>query len=263
MRIYKFEKEDHLKGQELLACRKRIEGYFGTHWHDFYEIEFFLSGKGHYQINGQESEVKEGMLYFMTPVDFHSTQVQEAELFNVMFAESLVPYEVLLPFVGHAAPGGIPVPAPMRAFLIQLLQEITAQQSDRAYTAVLLECLLRKLAHCLGSSGEESRSIARRMQFYVISHFREKLTLGEVAGFAGVTVPYASAVFKEEMQINFKKYLDELRFSYAYKLLQYSELSVIQVCGESGFDDYPNFIRRFKAHFGLTPSQVRSDETMQ
>ena len=47
---------------------------------------------------------------------------------------------------------------------------------------------------------------------------------------------------------------DEL---YAKKLLEHSSLTVSQVCRESGFDDYPNFVRRFSARFGSSPSKMR------
>ena len=98
------------------------------------------------------------------------------------------------------------------------------------------------------------------MQFYIINHFREKVTLEDVAKYVGLTPTYASAVFKKEMDTNFKKYLNDLRFSYAKKLLTCSDMSVTQICGECGFEDYPNFIRRFRERFGMSPSQVRQKQ---
>ena len=95
------------------------------------------------------------------------------------------------------------------------------------------------------------------MTFYIINHFREKIGLNDIAAAVGITPNYASAVFKEEMQINIKKYLDDMRFNYAKKLLIYSDLTVQQICNDSGFEDCPNFIRRFKAKFGMPPIEFR------
>lgn len=256
--IREFQKEDFLTEQEVSASRKWIKGRHIPHWHDFYEVEYVFSGSGSYLINGQNFAVEEGMLYFMTPIDFHCADTGRTEIFNVMFSENQVSFSSLAPFTYHTAPKAIMIPEQMRSFVVQLLQEIVDHQADRTYSAALLECLLIKLSHSLVDVGKECcSSLARKMQFYVINHFREKLTLEDAANYVGLTLAYASAVFKKEMNINFKKYLNELRFSYARKLLTCSDLSVIQICGECGFEDYPNFIRRFKEHFGMTPSEVR------
>ena len=54
-----------------------------------------------------------------------------------------------------------------------------------------------------------------------------------------------------------KEYLNNLRFEYAKKLLTESELTVQEVCDSCGFDDYPNFIRRFKNRFNMSPMQYK------
>ena len=256
--LYELNKELYLTQQNVSASRKWISGSHTVHWHDFYEIEYVISGSGSYMINGQSVQVEEGMLYFMTPIDFHHVNTAETEIFNVMFSGNLVSYDVLAPFTDHAAPKAIPVPLRMRPLIFALLEEIVEYQKDEVYSAALLECLLLKLSHTLMDSEQERHSsVARKMQFYIINHFREKVTLEDAAKYVGLTSAYASAVFKKEMDTNFKKYLNELRFSYAKKLLMCSDLSVTQICGECGFEDYPNFIRRFREHFGMTPSQVR------
>jgi len=256
--LYEFNREEFLTRQEVSASKKWISGGHNVHWHDFYEIEYVISGSGRYMINGQSSQVEEGMLYFMTPVDFHEVNTDRTEIINVMFSENLVSYDELAPFAYHTAPKAIRIPARMRPFVLSLLEEIVEHQKDAVYSAALLECLLIKLSHTLINGQESGKSsLARKMQFYIINHFREKVTLEDVAKYVGLTPAYASAVFKKEMSTNFKKYLNELRFSYAKKLLICSDLSVTQICGECGFSDYPNFIRRFSEHFGMTPSQVR------
>jgi len=259
--LYELNKELFLTQQEVSASRKWISGGHTVHWHDFYEIEYVISGSGNYMINGQPSQVEEGILYFMTPVDFHYVNTSETEIFNVMFSGNLVSYDRLASFTEYTSPKAIYIPPQMRPLIVSLLEEIVEHQKDEDYSAVLLECLLMKLSHTLVSSREKGKSsLARKMQFYIINHFREKVTLEDVAKYVNLTPTYASAVFKKEMDTNFKRYLNDLRFSYAKKLLTCSDMSVTQICGECGFEDYPNFIRRFKERFGMSPSQVRGKE---
>jgi len=36
-----------------------------------------------------------------------------------------------------------------------------------------------------------------------------------------------------------------------------SDMSVSEICYESGFEDYANFLRRFKVIYGMPPGQYR------
>ena len=253
-----FSKETFLPNGAVSASRKWISGSGKEHWHDFYEIEYIISGSGDYVIDGKSFPIESGMLYFMTPIDFHNVHTDRSQIINVMFSESILTPAHLVPFSCQAAPKAFPIPEEMRPFIMTLLEEIVQYQEQPVYCAALLDCLLLKLAHQLLPLEESSwNQTAQKIHYYIINHFREKVTLEDVAQYVGLTPAYVSAVFKKEMNINFKKYLNELRFTYARKLLQYSDMSVTQICGECGFDDYPNFIRRFKEHFGITPSQMR------
>lgn len=252
-------KNTTLGNASISASRKWMSGICQAHWHDFYEIEYIISGNGTYTINGQSFPMKSGMLYFMTPTDFHRVDTQKAEILNVMFSESIVTSAYLAPFTYHAAPKTLPIPETIQQFFLSLLEEVVRYQEDITYSAALLDCLLLKLGRNLLSYKEDSwNSTAQKIRFYLINHFRSRVSLDDVARYVGLTPTYVSAVFKREMGMGFKKYLDELRFAYARKLLLYSDMSVIQVCGECGFDDYPNFIRRFKSYFGITPTEMRA-----
>lgn len=257
-----FSKENFLADNGVSASRKWISGTGNEHWHDFYELEYIISGSGSYMIDGQLFPLESGMLYFMTPIDFHNVSTEKAEIINVMFSENLITSSHLAPFTYHEAPKAFPIPENMQPFFMTLLEEIVQYQGDSAYCAALLDCLLLKLTRNLLPYEESSwNNTAQKIHFYIINHFREKVSLEDIAQYVGLTPAYVSAVFKKEMNKNFKRYLNELRFSYAHKLLLYSNMSVTQICGESGFDDYPNFIRRFKEYFGVTPSQVRKSNS--
>lgn len=251
-------KNTTLKNTDVSASCKWIGEEHLPHWHEFYEIEYVISGTGTYMLNGQSVPMKRGMLFFMTPTDFHSVSAKNAQIINVMFRERIAVPAHLLPFTYHAAPNIFEIPTEMQDFFLLLLQELVANQKQQAYTASLLDCLLLKLATYIPSLKEDSwNSTAQKIHFYIVNHFRSHMSLEDAAQYVNLTPTYVSAVFKKEMGKGLKEYLDELRFAYAEKLLLYSDMSVMQVCWESGFEDYPNFIRRFKRYFGMTPTQMR------
>lgn len=64
-------------------------------------------------------------------------------------------------------------------------------------------------------------------------------------------------IFKKELGITFKQYLNKLQFDYAAKLLKFSNMNISEICYESGFKDYANFERHFKSHFKITPTKYK------
>ena len=49
----RFSAEKHVAQIGVSASEKRIDGEYLTHWHEFYEIEYIISGNGDYVIDGK------------------------------------------------------------------------------------------------------------------------------------------------------------------------------------------------------------------
>lgn len=248
-------------GQQQLisSSQKYIDQDCVPHFHDFYEIEYVISGKGRCIINETESPCVEGMLFFLTPLDSHTVETDGAVIINIMFSEQLVDFRYLEPFLRHSALKAVCVPQEMRTFVENLLREILIHEGDPTYSEALMECLLLKLARLISCKGETRISSAfSRIHGYIINHYRSnKLSLDTVAAHVGLTPSYVSALFKREMQIGLKAYIQSLRLEYAKKLMISTEESVRQICEESGFEDYPNFIKQFKTYHKMTPTELR------
>lgn len=257
----RLSKDIEIGEKRLSLSKKRIKGYYVPHFHEFFEIEYVVHGVGEYYVNGETFNCSDGMLFFMTPLDHHSVLTEGADVFNIMFSDELVPFQQLKPFLQYAAPKSFLIDTKNRPFLEHLFGELVEHKNDAQYCAALMSCLLLKLMRLLpGTKNAQLNNAAYKIHFYIYNHFQEKLTLNEVAAYAGLTPNYASALFKKEMKIGFKAYLNSLRLEYAKKLLLYTELTIKQICEESGFEDEPNFFKRFKAYHGTTPTQLRKQK---
>jgi transcriptional regulator GlxA family with amidase domain len=64
-------------------------------------------------------------------------------------------------------------------------------------------------------------------------------------------------LFKAETGISPRQYLRTLRMERARSLLQTSFLSVKEVTFHCGLSDVSHFVRNFKKHYGMTPSEFR------
>ena len=246
-----------------------IIGAFHRHWerdiephgHDYFEIEYVLSGSGTYQVNNEKYKIERGALFFMTPSDFHMIETKDMEIINVMFSFHLCDTALLFDlFTNNTAPY-ILFDGADRRLIEGLLKEIaaTSQQENDWYNIQFVRCLLYKLA-MLTPPKSTSASPVRDAIVFIHENFRTPITLVTVAKKVGLAPPYLSTMFFKETGINFKAYINQLRFDYATKQLQFTDRKIVNICHNSGFTDYTNFVRRFKDIYGMTPSEYRDDK---
>lgn len=101
-----------------------------------------------------------------------------------------------------------------------------------------------------------TRPIANARQ-YILAHYREPVTLEEIAGVAGFNASYFSALFKKECGETFLEYLSGVRIAKAKELLRSTDLPVADVCAQVGYTDVKHFNRTFKKLANVTPTEFR------
>lgn len=253
--MQRFSKERYIGSDGIVTREKTINGEYSTHRHEFYEIEYIISGSGEYRIDDNVYEIKAGMLFFMTPFHFHSVSAKDCKVYNIMFSESLCDTDFLVRLLHSDDSPAIDTSTFAADFWKATLRELVLAECDTSYSGYLLNSILGKLAKGQPKTSAVAPPIKNAM-LYLLHHFRENPTLAQTAEHVGYAPSYFSAVFKQETGLGYKEYLDRLRFDYAKKLIKHSRMPMIQICRESGFDDYPNFIRRFKKRFGVSPANM-------
>jgi len=93
---------------------------------------------------------------------------------------------------------------------------------------------------------------------YINAHYRDHLTLDDVAEFAGFSRYYFSRVFRKQTGSSFKDYLIQKRLQVATDLLIRTNASMREVAEESGFGSVVTFNRIFRESKNCTPSQFRA-----
>lgn len=97
------------------------------------------------------------------------------------------------------------------------------------------------------------------VQNYVMEHFREKISLDNVAAMSNMKPSSFSRYFKSRANKTFSDFLSEIRISYSCKLLRETNASIVEVCYQSGFNTLSNFNKQFKEVNGRTPRQYREE----
>ncbi|WP_114781792.1 AraC family transcriptional regulator [Botryobacter ruber] len=92
---------------------------------------------------------------------------------------------------------------------------------------------------------------------YTLAHFSRKINLDEVASVASLTPNAFCRYFKTHTRKTYTQFLQEIRVGHACKLLMQNNLSIGQVCLDSGFQNVSNFNRCFKSITQLTPLEYQ------
>lgn len=93
---------------------------------------------------------------------------------------------------------------------------------------------------------------------HVKSHFKEEISLDEMADMVSMTVPSFCRYFKKITNKTFTQFVNEYRLVHASKLLAEQPMSITEVCYESGFNNFSHFNKSFKAFTGQNPSEYRN-----
>lgn len=88
---------------------------------------------------------------------------------------------------------------------------------------------------------------------YTLSHFSQKIALGEIASVVGLAPNSFCRYFKSRAGKTYSQFLTEIRVGYACKMLIENKLSIKQVCFESGFNNASCFHQQFRRITGKSP----------
>ncbi len=92
-----------------------------------------------------------------------------------------------------------------------------------------------------------------RVQEFTIAHFREHITLQQVADLTHLTPAAFCRYFKTRTRKSYFQYLTEVRIGYACKLLSEGMTDVSETAFASGFNNLSNFHKQFRKVVGMTP----------
>lgn len=127
--------------------------------------------------------------------------------------------------------------------------------TDLSY--ILLETLDQFTNLVFSHSSGNNLSVVKKSIAFINERYNQNITLDMVAKHVGLNPAYFSSLFKKEMGINFSNYLMNLKIDNAKLLLKNSNLPLIDVAVELGFDNQSYFSNVFKRITGMTPKQYR------
>ncbi len=92
---------------------------------------------------------------------------------------------------------------------------------------------------------------------YLMNNYREDIDLGKLAALVSMAEGSLCRFFKMNMGITLFEYLNQIKTEFACKLLMNKDLSILEICLDSGFNNISHFNKQFKKITGVPPSEYR------
>lgn len=156
----------------------------------------------------------------------------------------------LLPFVTNSADNLLP-------YLVKAL-EISRAGGKYAedLTSALLRGLILEILHGKNRSFPNNQIILDATA-YIKANFKESLTNVSVAEAIKYHPYYLGTLFRKHLGKTLREYIDDVRQAHAAELLALTNFNIYEVAISCGYKTAEHFTRRFKLHYGITPTEWR------
>lgn len=101
-------------------------------------------------------------------------------------------------------------------------------------------------------------NLTQQVVQYVADHFDEPLTMESVSAALGVSRSHLSHLFSDQLNINFRKYINIMRVDQACTMLSETDMTVTEICYACGYNNPRTFHRAFIDECGVQPGEYRA-----
>ena len=127
------------------------------------------------------------------------------------------------------------------------------------YMYTVLGIFVEEMGLVRKTNDKESELLLQKILVYIEDHYREPLSLSDLADEFGYHKDYLSKMFNACVGCGFNHYVNFLRARYAHKLLVQTNKTLDEVLIASGFQSMKTFRRAFSEHYGTTPYEFRKE----
>ena len=113
---------------------------------------------------------------------------------------------------------------------------------------ILMECLSP-------NKQEQANHIVSEASAWIAANRDTPVKVKDITEYFGYNADYLSRLFKAHCGKSLKEYINDTKINYIKQLLLTSDRSLADIACQAGFNDYKYFLKFFKYHEGVTPTQ--------
>ncbi|NLZ45635.1 MAG: helix-turn-helix domain-containing protein [Clostridiales bacterium] len=259
------------------------EGEMNTHRHvDFWELVIVLSGTATHEVDGEEYVVSRGDVFVINSKIGHGYKnANNFKICNIMFRPNIFNSArgyigtlsgfhalfVIEPFLTES--GGfksrlrlsVEEYDKIKSLIQSMIGEYSAKragwQTSIKSLFMIMSVELSRIYSFENIHEKESAIYIAKPIAYIEEHFKEQISLNELANMVNISPRHFTRLFSETYSMTPIKYINLLRLNSACRLLKSTTMNISEISYASGFSDSNYFSRVFRKKFGKTPLEYR------
>jgi AraC-like DNA-binding protein len=265
-----------------LFYRTKSEFDYPLHYHEEFELNFIINGKGAKRVIGDHIEEIENLELVLIGPNLqhgwftHNLKAKEIKEITIQFHKDLFDEKFLQrsqmalikTMIENSFRGILFTKETTKSIMPKLMGLMEKQGFD---SVLELMSILHELSNSYNqrtlsdisfSNKELSSYNSRRVEMimkYINNNFDSNITLNDAAKIAGMTEVALSRFFKARTGKTFVDTLNEIRLGNASRMLIDTTQSISEVAYKCGFNNMSNFNRIFKRKKVCTPKEFREN----
>lgn len=251
----------------FFAKTETSQKHFPLHNHNYFEIEYLISGRIIQNINGTEIESTAGSFHCLDQYDIHSFDIKECfKINNIRIDFRKIPSSTLkllhsipFPYVGKFSKEQLKKVNEWFkiVYALQSTNEDYAAETVYSYiTLIIIECL--KSGKTLSTTDKKTQyHYVKSSVGYIELNYKNHITLEDVAKQLNITSNYLSQIFPKYSGCSFIEYLNSYRVEQAKNLIINTDLSLTEIALNTGFGSLCSFSRAFNKYEGYSAREFK------
>jgi len=253
------------------------------HYHNNYEISFITEGSGKRIVADSIEEFQPGDLVFIgrnlphvwiSDKEIHTPTTRSLEMVFLQFTSEVFSSQLLsLPELKYVAKAielserGIQIVGQTLNEVSEIMLQLPYLKSfDRMLHFFRLMDIIGRSETNIPLASKEflklrfktgNKRIAA-IHEYLMNNYREEVDLKRLAELVNMAEGSLCRFFKMNMGMTVFEYLNQLKVELACKLLMDNDLSILEVCLDSGYNNLSHFNKQFRKINGIPPSEYRN-----
>ncbi|MBP2649291.1 MAG: two component transcriptional regulator, AraC family [Firmicutes bacterium] len=139
-----------------------------------------------------------------------------------------------------------------------LINRLVDCRNQSQIQQLLMDYLDNFMDNMLDNRNTVNTRVVNQACSFILTNCNRNITLEDVAQTVHLSPFYFSRIFKKEQGCNFVEFLTKSRVERAKKLLHKTDLSIVRIALECGYQDASYFCKVFRQLTEVTPNQFRS-----
>ena len=242
----------------------RVTRVVPKHWHEEFQVVLIDGGDGELLYRGAWRPTPNGSVFLMPPGEVHGNRAKGNQGCN--YRTLNIHMDLLQEAANQVAGRSAGDPAFRRPVVYQTdlvarlgrtHQRLRDSSTFLERESLLLDALVQLIKRC----GERipgshvlrrERLAVRRVRDFLVAHYVENVSLGQIARLAGLSPYHLNRVFAAELGLPPHAFQAQQRVVRARVLLRQGR-PLAEVAAETGFADQSHLTRIFKRVVGITP----------